>query len=49
MATRCDCHWVPVTIHTDVETIWLRADDVAGCPAHPAVSEEPVRRPDVST
>ena len=37
MATRCDCHWVPVKIHPDLETIWLRADDMAGCPAHPEV------------
>jgi hypothetical protein len=28
---------MPVTIHVDVETIWLRADDVQGCPAHPDV------------
>jgi hypothetical protein len=39
MATRCDCHWVSVTIDAALETLWLREDDVAGCPAHSAVRE----------
>jgi hypothetical protein len=34
MATRCDCSWVPVSLHPDLETVLLRVDDVAGCPAH---------------
>ena len=49
MATRCDCHWVPVSIHADVEILLLREDDVVGCPSHPAVLEETLRRPDVPT
>jgi len=37
MATRCDCHWVPVMIDAALQTLWLRADDVVGCPAHARV------------
>jgi hypothetical protein len=40
---------VPVSIHVDLETLLLRADDVVGCPAHPTTIDEPVRRPDVPT
>jgi hypothetical protein len=39
MATRCDCHWVSVSIHEAVEMLWLREDEVSGCPAHTAVRE----------
>jgi len=40
MATRCDCRWVPVSLHPDLETVLLRADEVPGCPAHTTVPAE---------
>ena len=34
MATRCDCLWERVELHADLDEVLLRADAVAGCPAH---------------
>jgi hypothetical protein len=34
MATRCDCRWERVELHADLDNVLLRADAVAGCPAH---------------
>jgi hypothetical protein len=34
MATRCDCPWERVELHADLDHVLLRADAVAGCPAH---------------
>jgi hypothetical protein len=40
MATRCVCRWVPVSLHPDLDTVLLRAEEVPGCPAHATVHEQ---------
>ena len=40
MATRCDCSWETVTVHDDLDRLWLRATDAPGGPAHSTVRED---------